>query len=119
MSFLSRPSGRMRQQNNHLSYEIQTLFFLQPHFKIFEFFNFCKIFLVKKFPWKLFDKYFFTMKNDILCDLMTMHKCHDFFTVVEKRFFFNDLLFSIVYFMMYCKVLATVLEQPVSKYFLK
>jgi hypothetical protein len=35
----------MRQQNNHLSHEIQTLFFLQPHFKIFEFFNFRKIFL--------------------------------------------------------------------------
>jgi hypothetical protein len=39
MSFLSRPSGRdfnlirMRQQNNHLAHEIQTLFFLQPLFK--------------------------------------------------------------------------------------
>jgi hypothetical protein len=51
MSFWSRPSDRdfklirMRQQNNHLSHEIQTLFFLQPHFKIFELLNFCKIFL--------------------------------------------------------------------------
>jgi hypothetical protein len=51
MSFWSRPSSRdfklirMRQQNNHLSHEIQTLFFLQPHFKIFEFLHFCKIFL--------------------------------------------------------------------------
>jgi hypothetical protein len=36
---------RMRQQNNHLSHEIQTPFFLQPHFKIFGFFNFRKIFL--------------------------------------------------------------------------
>jgi hypothetical protein len=39
MSFWSRPSGRdfklirMRQQNNHLAHEIQTLFFLQPLFK--------------------------------------------------------------------------------------
>jgi hypothetical protein len=39
MSFSSRPSGRdfklirMRQQNNHLLHEIQTLFFLQPLFK--------------------------------------------------------------------------------------
>jgi hypothetical protein len=64
MSFWSRPPGRdfklirMRQQNNHLSYEIQTLFFLQPHFKIFEFFIFVKFSLdakifVKKFPWVL------------------------------------------------------------------
>jgi hypothetical protein len=40
MSFWSRPSGRdfklirMRQQNNHLAHEIQTLFFLQPLFKL-------------------------------------------------------------------------------------
>jgi hypothetical protein len=64
MSFWSRLSGRdfklirMRQQNNHLSHEIQTLFFLQPHFKIFEFLNFYKFFLdakifVKKFSWML------------------------------------------------------------------
>jgi hypothetical protein len=39
MSFWSRSSGRdfklirMRQQNNHLAHEIQTLFFLQPLFK--------------------------------------------------------------------------------------
>jgi hypothetical protein len=31
MSFWSRPSGR---QNNHLAHEIQTLFFLQPLFKL-------------------------------------------------------------------------------------
>jgi hypothetical protein len=48
MSFWSRPLDRdfklirMRQQSNHLSHEIQTL---QPHFKIFDFLNFCKIFL--------------------------------------------------------------------------
>jgi hypothetical protein len=35
----------LRQQNDHLSHEIQTLFFLKPHFKIFDFFYFCKIFL--------------------------------------------------------------------------
>jgi hypothetical protein len=39
MSFWWRPSGRdfklirMRQQNNYLAHEIQTLFFLQPLFK--------------------------------------------------------------------------------------
>jgi hypothetical protein len=39
-SFWSRPSGRdfklirMRQQNNRLAHEIQTLFFLQPLFKL-------------------------------------------------------------------------------------
>jgi hypothetical protein len=25
------------------------------------------------------------VKNDILCDLITMHKCHVFLTVVEKN----------------------------------
>jgi hypothetical protein len=40
MSFWSRPDGLdqklilMRQQNNHLAHEIQTLFFLQPLFKL-------------------------------------------------------------------------------------
>jgi hypothetical protein len=40
MSFWSRPPGRdfklirMRQQNNYLAHEIQTLFFLQPLFKL-------------------------------------------------------------------------------------
>jgi hypothetical protein len=36
MSFWSRHQThiRMRQQNNHLAHEIQTLFFLQPLFKL-------------------------------------------------------------------------------------
>jgi hypothetical protein len=70
----------MRQQNNHLSHEIQTLFFLQPHFKIFDFFNFRKIFLDAKI----------FVKNDILCDLITMHKCHVFLTVVENSSLFDE-----------------------------
>jgi hypothetical protein len=34
---------------------------------------------------------------------------------IQKRIFLNDLLFSTAYFIMYCKVLTVVLEQPVSK----
>jgi hypothetical protein len=54
MSFWSRPSGRdfklirMRQQNNHLVHEIQTLFFLQPHLRIFGFLIFVKFSLDAK-----------------------------------------------------------------------
>jgi hypothetical protein len=35
----------------------------------------------------LTNRYFFTIENDILCDLITMHKCHVFLTVVEKTIF--------------------------------
>jgi hypothetical protein len=45
-------------------------------------------------PRKLFDKYFFTIKNDIHCDLITMHKCHVFLTVVEKYLCFYFVFFG-------------------------
>jgi hypothetical protein len=32
---------------------------------------------------------------------------------IQKWIFFNDLSFSIAYFIMYCKVLAAVLEHPI------
>jgi hypothetical protein len=32
-------------------------------------------------------KYLSKSQNDILCDLITMHKCHVFLTVVEKKSF--------------------------------
>jgi hypothetical protein len=41
-------------------------------------------------PRKLFDKYFFTIKND----LITMHKCHVFLTVVEKYLCFYFVFFG-------------------------
>jgi hypothetical protein len=50
----------MGQQNNHLSHEIQTLFFLQPHFKIFHFLIFVKFSLDAKI----------FVKNYILCDAL-------------------------------------------------
>jgi hypothetical protein len=69
MSFWSRPLGRdfklirMRQQNYHLWHEIQTLFFLQPHFRIFVKFSLDAKIFVKKFPWMLKYNYFSTQGN--------------------------------------------------------
>jgi hypothetical protein len=71
---------RMRQQNNHLSHEIQILFFYN---RILKFLNFL-IFVKFSLDAKIF------VKNDILCNLITMPKCHVFLTVVEKCFILTE-----------------------------
>jgi hypothetical protein len=99
VSFWSRPPGRdfkhirMRQQNNHLSHEIQTLFFYN---RILKFWNFL-IFVKFSLDAKIF------VKNDILCDLITMHKCHVFLTVVEKCIFYSvEMSLIAVYLVFIC-----------------
>jgi hypothetical protein len=78
MSFWSRPSGqdfkliRMRQQNNHLSHEIQTLFFLQ-HFKIFVKFSLDAKKFVKKVPWVLKYNYF-SIQGNFLNNIFSLLK---------------------------------------------
>jgi hypothetical protein len=56
--------------------------------KIESFFTFLKTFLTPLFEFVKFslDAKIF-VKNDILCDLITMHKCHVFLTIVEKIIF--------------------------------
>jgi hypothetical protein len=77
MSFWSRPSRRdfkfirMQQQNN--KQQNKHYFFYD---RIFKFLNFL-IFVKFSLDAKIF------LTNDLLCELITMHKCHVFLTVVE------------------------------------
>jgi hypothetical protein len=46
--------------------------------------------IIEKKNSKVGKCYFFTIKNDILYDLITMHKCHVFLTVVETLNFITN-----------------------------
>jgi hypothetical protein len=73
---------RSRLQTHSNASTKQSSFARNTHYffynSILKFFNFL-IFVKFSLDAKIF------VKNDILCDLITMHKCHVFLTVVEKN----------------------------------